>query len=537
VGVNHVRPDLSLAALCFLSICFLSISIRRYFVTSVIVRRFVTPVAVCLQGGSQNVIANADPPRRRTSVEMENLRTLAAICASPPEAYMKVLLVSSPAMGHLHPLLGVGRILISDSHEVMGLSSSFLRSRIKDMGARFRSFVPEADIDTRNVAALFPELKATPRGPELLRLILERAFVDFMLPQYESIKKAMREFPADIIIGDHLMVGVLPLLLGPRSERPPVVLLGTTYLISHRDDGAPNDAGAPLATGDEQRQEHVALFQKYEEIVFGPVGNALNERLSQIGIKPLHMNLYDAMVELPDSYLQLTVPRFEFPRCDLAPSVRFVGPLPITPNQAAVPSWERDLDGSCKVVLVTQGTLTNDDFSELVTPTLEALANEPDILVMVTTGGRPIETLRGPLPENVRVAEYLPFEWAMSKINAFVTNGGYGSVNQALSFGVPVVTAGTVADRGDVGARVAWSGVGVNLATNAPTPDALRSAVRRILDEPTFREQAALFADEARSIDTRSEVLQVLKQLVLPSRRQAATASDTTRKSRMKTTL
>jgi UDP:flavonoid glycosyltransferase YjiC (YdhE family) len=96
-----------------------------------------------------------------------------------------------------------------------------------------------------------------------------------------------------------------------------------------------------------------------------------------------------------------------------------------------------------------------------------------------------------------------------------------------------------MADRGDVGARVAWSGVGINLATNAPMPDALRSAVRRILDEPTFREQAAAFANEARSIDTRSEVLQVLKQLVLPSSGQkwaAAMASNTTRKSRMRTT-
>jgi UDP:flavonoid glycosyltransferase YjiC (YdhE family) len=452
---------------------------------------------------------------------------------------MKALLVSSAAMGHLHPLLGVGRMLISDGHEVMGVSSSFLRSRIEDIGAKFRSFLPEADIDSRNVAQLFPELRATPPGPELLRVILQRAFVDLMLPQYESIKNTMRAFPADIIIGDHLMLGVLPLLLGPRSERPPIVLLGTTYLISHRDDGAPNDAGIPLATSEKQRLEYAAHFRKYEEIVFGPVGDYLNGRLSQIGVKPLQMNLYDAMVELPDAYLQLTVPRFEFPRCDLAPSVRFVGPLPITPNQAPVPSWGHELDDSRKIVLVTQGTLTNDDFSELVLPTLEALGNEPDILVMVTTGGRPIETLRGRLPENVRVAEYLPFEWAMSKIDGFVTNGGYGSVNQALSFGVPVVTAGTMADRGDVGARVAWSGVGINLATNAPMPDALRSAVRRILDEPTFREQAAAFANEARSIDTRSEVLQVLKQLVLPSSGQkwaAAMASNTTRKSRMRTT-
>jgi len=156
---------------------------------------------------------------------------------------MKALLVSTPAMGHLHPLLGVGRMLISDGHEVLGVSSSFLRQRVEDIGAKFRSFLPEADIDTRKLAELIPELKVTPPGPELLRLALRRGFSESMLPQYESIKQALREFPADIIIGDHLILGVLPLLLGPRSERPPIVLLGTTYLISRRDDGAPSDAG------------------------------------------------------------------------------------------------------------------------------------------------------------------------------------------------------------------------------------------------------------------------------------------------------
>jgi MGT family glycosyltransferase len=428
---------------------------------------------------------------------------------------MKVLLVSTPAMGHLNPLLSVGRILIADGHEVVGLSSTYLRDRIEAIGATFRGFLGEADFDVRNASELFDELKATPPGPKQLRMILERGFVDFMLPQYQSVEAVMREFAFDIIVGDHLMLGVLPMLLGPRSKRPPVALLGTTYLLSRRDDGAPNDAGIPPASSKKQIKEYAGLYQAFEDDVFTPVGEYLNGRLAEIGVEPLRKNLYDAMVELPDAYLQLTVPRFELPRRQLVPSVHFVGPLPITPKQAPIPPWAAELDGSRKPVLVTQGTLTNDDFSELVLPTLEALQNEPDIIVLVTTGGRPIETLGGPLPDNVRVAQYLPFEWVLSKIDAFVTNGGYGSVNQALSFGVPIVTAGTVADRGDVGARVAWSGVGVNLATNAPTAAALGPAVRLVLDDSKFRAQAALYAAEARRIDTASEILNVLRQQVV----------------------
>src|SRR5258705_13536399 len=106
---------------------------------------------------------------------------------------MKALLVSTPVMGHLNPLLSIGRILVSDGHEVVGLSSTYLHDRIEAIGATFRGFLPEADFDIRNAPERFAELRATPPGPKLLRMILERAFVDFMLPQYQSIKGVMRE--------------------------------------------------------------------------------------------------------------------------------------------------------------------------------------------------------------------------------------------------------------------------------------------------------------------------------------------------------
>ncbi len=204
-------------------------------------------------------------------------------------------------------------------------------------------------------------------------------------------------------------------------------------------------------------------------------------------------------------YIQLSVPSFEFPRAVLPRSVQFVGTPPIVPNQVPLPSWAHELDGSRKAVLVTQGTLANFDFGLLVGPTLAALANEPDLLVMATAGGRPVEAIPGPIPANARLASYLPFEWALARADVLVTNGGYGSVNQAMSFGVPLVTAGLTEDKADVSVRVAWSGVGINLATNTPTPQALRDAVRNVVDKPDYRARASSMAAEFAAIDTRSE--------------------------------
>jgi len=425
---------------------------------------------------------------------------------------MKILIASTPATGHLNPLLAIGRFLIAEGHKVAFLSGTVLRSRIESIGATFYALPAGADFDLRDFDSVAPELKTIPPGPDWLRVAMERVFVDAVPAQHEGLQQAIRTFAADVVIGDDMLFGVVPMLLGPRSKRPPVVLCGTSFLHCQREDGGPHFVGLPPATTKAQRDEYAGIRREHDRLIYQPAADRLNRYLQTMGVGPLSMTLFDSVVELADAYLQLTVPSFEFPR-DFPPSVHFVGTPPMIPNQAPLPSWAHDLDGSRKVVLVTQGTLANHNFGLLIGPTLAALANEPDLLVVATAGGRPIDAIPGPIPGNARLSQYLPFEWVLPKVDVFVTNGGYGSVNQAMSFGIPLVAAGLTEDKADVNARVAWSGVGINLASNEPTPQALREAIRTVLDKPDYRRRAASMADEFGGIDTRSEVLRIVSQL------------------------
>jgi MGT family glycosyltransferase len=429
---------------------------------------------------------------------------------------MKILVASTPATGHLNPLLAIGHILIAERHEVAFLSGSALRSRIEGIGAQFHAFPAGADLDLRDLLSVVPELKDIPPGPEWMRVAFERVFADPVSAQHTGLQQVLRDFPADVIIADDTMLGVLPMLLGPRAKRPAIVLCGTSILHWRRADGAPHFVGLPPATTPAQLKEYAAIAQEHDRIIYEPMRRGLNRSFKDLGVGPLSTPPFDSGVELADAYMQLTVPSFEFPR-DLPPSVHFVGTPPMIPNQAPLPLWAHELDGSRKVVLVTQGTVANHNFGLLIGPTLAALANEPDLLVVATAGGRPIDAIPGPIPGNARLAQYLPFEWILPKVNVFVTNGGYGSVNQAMSFGIPLVTAGLTEDKADVNARVAWSGAGIDLATNEPTPQALREAVRTVLDKPNYRSRASLMADEFNGIDTRSEVLRIVSQVLHPS--------------------
>jgi MGT family glycosyltransferase len=429
---------------------------------------------------------------------------------------MKIIFASTPATGHLNPLLAIGRILIADGHEVVGLTGTALRDRVESIGANFRPLPAAADFDAQDIHSRIPELKNTPPGPEWLRIAIERLFVDSIPAQHQGLIEALSDFPADVIIGDDMFFGALPMLLGPRSKRPPIVLCGTSLLHWRREDGAPHFIGLPPAVTPEQRDVYAAIAREFDQIVDQPVARRLNPILDDFGVGPLSTTPLDSVVELADAYMQLTVPSFEFPR-DIPAGVRFIGTPPIIPNQAPLPPWAHELDGSRKVVLVTQGTVANHNFDLLISPTLAALANEPDLLVIVTAGGRPIEAIPGSIPANARIASYLPFEWLLPKVDVFVTNGGYGSVNQAMSFGIPLVTAGLTEDKAGVNVRVAWSGVGIDLAANQPTPQALRAAIRTVLDQSGYRLRASQMADEFAGIDTRAEILSTINHVLQPS--------------------
>jgi UDP:flavonoid glycosyltransferase YjiC (YdhE family) len=78
----------------------------------------------------------------------------------------------------------------------------------------------------------------------------------------------------------------------------------------------------------------------------------------------------------------------------------------------------------------------------------------------------------------------------------FVTNGGYGGVQYALRYGVPIVATGGKEDKPEVGGRVVWSGVGRRIRKEQPSPRALRRAIHEVLHDPRYREASRRIATD-----------------------------------------
>lgn len=154
-------------------------------------------------------------------------------------------------------------------------------------------------------------------------------------------------------------------------------------------------------------------------------------------------------------------------------------------------------------------------------PTLQALAHLP-VRVLATTGGRATEALMEALPGNARVREFISFGRWLPETALLITNGGYGSINYALDCGVPLIVAGTGEDKLEAAARVVAAGCGISLHTSTPTAEQIPAATMRILQQPIYRQRAALVREDYARHDAltaiANEVPPLLPDLaVLPS--------------------
>jgi MGT family glycosyltransferase len=418
---------------------------------------------------------------------------------------VKVLLAASPLTGHVTPMLAVGRLLAERGDTVTVLTDPAFAGHVETAGF---GFVPCPD----HGAASYLEHDLSP-GPARWTHEFARRFLDPMPAQAALLRDLIRDKAPDVIVASSMFLGVLPLLQS-HLPRPPIVVLNVSVLFLDRPDGTPVGIGLQPARTEEERASHAAIGTAIEGGFVRPVRAYADRILADLGLPPLPASLTQSIVQLPDIFLQQGVPGFEFDFGTLPPNLRFVGLLPPGASSAPRPSWWDELDGGKPVVLVTQGTLANGNFQQLLEPTLAALADRDDLLVVATTGGRSVEALTIPLPANARIASFLPFDAIFPKVDAFVTNAGYGSVLQSLTAGVPIVAAGKTEDKAEVAARIGWSGAGIDLATSAPTEDALRGAIERVLTEPGFRQRAQAMGAALRATDTGGEILTAIDALV-----------------------
>ena len=397
------------------------------------------------------------------------------------------LIGTIPVVGHVSPVIPIARELVNRGHQVCWYSGGAFQAVIEATGARFAPIragldysypenVPQAYIDQRNAL----------RGAAQLKFDLKHFFIDAAVGQVEDLKAILRDFPADVLLADFCFLGAAWL---HEQTGLPWAGVGISVLASSSRDTAPFGLGLKPDASAFGQFRNRSLNWLTQQMLFREVTTYTNQVRSRLSLPPCPTSFFNTLS--PFLHLAGTVPQFEYPRRDLPAQVHFVGPLlAATATDFTPPAWWNDLKGNQPVVLVTQGTVATDP-QALIVPALRALAQE-NVLVVATTAGRSIDLPEG-IPANARIESFIPFSELLSDVDVMITNGGYNGVQMALAQGVPLVAAGQSEDKPEICTRIEWSGVGINLKTDKPTVQQIRSAVSKLLKDSRYKSRAQDF--------------------------------------------
>jgi MGT family glycosyltransferase len=415
----------------------------------------------------------------------------------------RVLVATTPADGHVNPVLPVAAHLAGRGHEIRWYTGQAYHDRVRAAGATPEPMRAARDFGGMGKREAFPD-HARFTGLASFRAGMRDIFYSTAVDQLTDLRAILARFPADVIVSDDMCYGAC--FAREHTGIPQAWIGNSVYILGSRDT-APLGYGLGPAASRLGRLRNRLLTLVGDHLALRALRARADEVRAAAGLPRLGTSVLENIARRPDLYLVGTVGAFEFPRSDLFEKTDFVGQLDQPAEDVPPPAWWPELHSGRKVVLVTQGTVA-DDTRRLLVPALRALADLP-VLVVVTTGNRRIDT---PVPANARVEGFVPYHQLLPHVDVLVTNGGFNGVNAALSHGVPLVVAGATEEKSDVARRVAWTGAGVALRN--VTPPGIRRAIGTVLADGRYRDAATRLQKEFLAHDGPRQAADLIEGLI-----------------------
>jgi len=379
---------------------------------------------------------------------------------------MRALFTTQPGSGHLNPLLPFARALADGGHEVAFACADSFRPDIEAAG--FAAF--PAGIDWRNdrLRQCFPD--APPPGPA----------------RSSWVNRFWR--------GEAARATTVDLLALAERWRPDLVVR------------------EPLEFGGYLAAELLGLPHAAAGAIWfrpqAPLAAPLDESRHELGLAPdpAAARLYHhlALAPMPPSWV---APDEEPPL-----TVRFVHPDQAGLGNVAGPAWLTARSPGRRLVHATLGTTEVTRTPGLYEAILAGLRDEPiDLVVAVGRHRDPAEL--GPQPPHVRVERHVDHSSVLPHCDLVVAHGGFGTTMGCLTVGVPMVVIPVQGDQPRNAQRCADLGVGRVVGPEERTPDAIRTAVRAVLIDPSYRENAARVRDEIAALPGIDHAVELLERL------------------------
>ena len=356
-----------------------------------------------------------------------------------------------PAHGHTNPTLNVVRELKVRGHRVVYYSYDEFREKIEDAGAEFIS------CNGNDAQLHLTKEEGAKIGADLA--LSTRVLVDTTLSLDEPVCRAMERLKPDCIVADSMAVWGKAVA---KKLGIPFVCSTTTFAF--------NKESAKIMP--HSVRETLSMILSLGKV------NAQVKRLRQAGypVKSV-LDLIGSDESVPT--VVYTSPLFQ-PCAETFPEhFAFVGPS-IRPARTEIEKTGQ------KLVYISMGTVKN-DMLPLYRACVQAVKGTL-WQVILSVGDQVDREELGTLPDNVAVFSSVDQIAVLQKADVFLTHCGMNSASEGLYFGVPLVMLPQTSEQSGVAARAEQLGAGLRLRKT--TPDAIRAALEKAMDDPSYRENA-----------------------------------------------
>ncbi len=365
---------------------------------------------------------------------------------------MKAILYNIFGLGHILPTLTLVRELSRQGVEVIYHSSPERRSLVEEAGARFINYGRD-------------DYRASDYNPG-------KNFVQQTLPATLGLLPFLREEfereRPDFILYDSMAPWGLLLA---RLYDVPAFCLVTTF-----------------ALGDSQKREMFRINRVEED---DASREAIRRLRDEYGVSLSFLdtlgayhgcNLVFSPQALHGQWDGLERGRFHFVQQERT-----------SPQQEDFPLAALVQDERTIVALALGTVVPQEDPSVLKTYRhfLQAFAEDPDILMILSTGTPELLAALGPLPGNVVARARIPQTEVMRHAQIFIHHGGMNSVREALELQVPQLVIPHQGDQHLNAQRVVEAGVGLRLARQEVSPGALKRRTLELVFSPSIRARLA----------------------------------------------
>lgn len=380
---------------------------------------------------------------------------------------MHIAVVSLGAFGHINPTLSFVTELVKRGVRVTYFTTEDFRRIVEPTGAKFvpvpswmASHAPTNEKkegeEEDSVAAVVPFLFLNEAG----------AYIDTVL-------EVLKEDRPDAILHD--FAGIAGTMAADALKIPNIMLYTSypsndTYSVAEGFSGVPADH--PLRIAADRIAE--GYVQKY-------------------GCRKMTVKeIFDGQGDLNLVMMQKRlVPNYE----SFDDSFIFTGVQ--IGKRSAFGSWKAP-DNGRPLLYSSLGTAFN-NWPEYY-PILFDAVRDLNINVFAALGAVDPETLTD-VPANVELGKMVPQLDILSQASVFITHAGMGGTGEAIYYGVPMIAIPQMDEQAITAGQIEKNGLGLAFPDKkAITSEALRAAILRLLEEPSFRKTARDFSEDMRSL-------------------------------------